>query len=155
MCPRCGQQIPVDEMAEHMKIELLDPKYAQQRQLMFDRMKSTSAATDQEVSQSLSAFASRRTDIFGSEEVEIGKSVDHSKEPQREEKTIWDGHTASIARTTTAAAVKALEEQKNLSKAPRMEEKSGIGPDIPSQQPPLPPPPKVFNLDCFELTVCR
>jgi splicing factor 3A subunit 1 len=140
ICPKCGQQIPVDEMAEHMRIELIDPKYAGQRQLMFDRMKGASSATDQEITRSLSAFASRRTDIFGSEEVEIGKSVDHTKEASKEDKSIWDGHTASINSTT--AATKSMDQGSSIKG--NTSDKPGIGPDIPSQLPI--PQPKVYYI---------
>ncbi|BFZ54667.1 SF3a splicing factor complex subunit [Savitreella phatthalungensis] len=30
-CPRCGELIPVDELEEHMRVELLDPRYADQK----------------------------------------------------------------------------------------------------------------------------
>jgi splicing factor 3A subunit 1 len=32
ICPRCNQAIPVDEMEEHMRIELLDPKWKEQKE---------------------------------------------------------------------------------------------------------------------------
>ncbi|CAO3611281.1 unnamed protein product [Mucor fragilis] len=34
LCPRCGEAIPVAEMAEHMRIELLDPKWKEQKMAM-------------------------------------------------------------------------------------------------------------------------
>ncbi len=97
-------------MAEHMRIELLDPKYRQQRQIQLDRAKGATLATDTDITRNLDAFASRRSDIFGEDdEVEIGQSI-IPEEAEREksnvvalDEKIWDGHTNSIARTTTAA----------------------------------------------------
>jgi splicing factor 3A subunit 1 len=114
-CPKCGQDIPVDELAEHMRIELLDPRFREQRQQQ-EREKARTAATsigqDDEISRNLAAFARRRTDIFGDdEEVEIGKTVnpaDAEKEyKQKDEDQIWDGHTGSIPRTTNSVAAAA------------------------------------------------
>ena len=33
-CSICGQQIPVDELQEHMRIELLDSKWKEQRDVL-------------------------------------------------------------------------------------------------------------------------
>jgi splicing factor 3A subunit 1 len=33
-CSICGQQIPIDELDEHMRIELLDPKWKSQRDVL-------------------------------------------------------------------------------------------------------------------------
>jgi splicing factor 3A subunit 1 len=122
VCPKCGQEIPVDQMEEHMKIELLDPKYRIQRQAMMERTKGSPLAGDDDIARNLGAFARRRTDIFGDQEVEIGKSVGDEKEHKKaDDKAIWDGHTASIQRTTTAAVNKSFEEHAapNKGTAPR------------------------------------
>ncbi|BFZ64675.1 SF3a splicing factor complex subunit [Saitoella coloradoensis] len=37
LCPRCNAPIPVDEMAEHMRIELLDPRWRAQRSVAESR----------------------------------------------------------------------------------------------------------------------
>jgi len=31
VCPRCNQEIPIEDYSEHMRIELLDPTYRQQK----------------------------------------------------------------------------------------------------------------------------
>ena len=36
-CAVCGQQVPVDELQEHMRIELLDPKWKSQRDALETR----------------------------------------------------------------------------------------------------------------------
>jgi splicing factor 3A subunit 1 len=139
VCPRCGQKVPVDEMAEHMRIELLDPKFSAQKKMLAERKKDTALAEDEEIAKNLGSFARRRTDIFGTEEVEIGKSVGEEEE-RPPEKITWDGHTASIGRTTSAAMagmtledqIAAIHASKGLlSKPPESSEKPAIGPHVP------------------------
>lgn len=66
LCPKCGQEIPINEFAEHMRIELMDPKWREQQ----DRAKANRAgdayAPNDAIANNLSSFASRRADIFGS-----------------------------------------------------------------------------------------
>ena len=49
VCPICNQNIPVNEMQEHMRIELLDPKYMEQRKHLEARASSTNIAADDEI----------------------------------------------------------------------------------------------------------
>jgi len=141
VCPKCGQEIPVDEMEQHMKIELLDPKYKVQRQALVERNKVASLATDDEITRNLNSFARRRTDIFGEDEVEIGKSVEENKSIKND-KAIWDGHTSSIT-TTSAAAIPHHEQVVEMyNRQLEQRNKPGIGPEVPGMaHTPLPPPP--------------
>lgn len=41
ICPNCGERIPVDELDEHMRIELLDPKWKEQKALAEKRQMAT------------------------------------------------------------------------------------------------------------------
>ncbi|CAH1762760.1 12771_t:CDS:10 [Entrophospora sp. SA101] len=68
ICPRCNQAIPVDEMDDHVRTD---------------------------VAKNLKVFSGYRSDIFGTEETEIGR---------KKEKVVWDGHTASINMATQRAA---------------------------------------------------
>ena len=68
VCPRCGQKIPATDMAEHMRIELLDPKWREQHRQMSERLKEMGAmAEGVDVSKNLQTLAKRRTDIFAEE----------------------------------------------------------------------------------------
>lgn len=94
-----------------MKVELLDPKYRNQRQQFVDKGKLTPVATDQEISKNLNAFAKKRTDIFGDKEVKIGVPVIPEPEKHIDDKLIWDGHTGSIAKAATALFSKPTEDK--------------------------------------------
>jgi splicing factor 3A subunit 1 len=41
ICPNCGEAIPVNELEEHMRIELLDPKWKEQKALAEKRQMAT------------------------------------------------------------------------------------------------------------------
>ena len=41
ICPNCGERIPVDELDEHMRIELLDPKWKEQKAVAEKRQQAT------------------------------------------------------------------------------------------------------------------
>ncbi|KAL1630712.1 putative pre-mrna splicing factor [Diplodia seriata] len=62
-CPNCSQLIDVDELEQHMKIELLDPQWKEQK-AKADARFSTSNLSTQDVANNLKRLASQRDDIF-------------------------------------------------------------------------------------------
>jgi len=136
VCPKCGQEIPVEEMEEHMKIELSNPDLI--RRNLNIRNQGSSLARGSEIAENLVGFAAKRTDIFGEEEVELGRQVgaDEDEERKKLQKVTWDGHTSSIQRTAQEAlGGKTLQDQialihasKGLTKA--IEQQPTIGPRI-------------------------
>jgi splicing factor 3A subunit 1 len=102
-CSICGQQIPVDELQEHMRIELLDPKWKEQRDVLEARKAQASELQrGANVGASLKNLARTRVDIFGSETDEERRKREEEEERERRrerEKVVWDGHTASKANT--------------------------------------------------------
>eukprot|EP00004_Rigifila_ramosa_P024514 TRINITY_DN7131_c0_g1_i1.p1 TRINITY_DN7131_c0_g1~~TRINITY_DN7131_c0_g1_i1.p1 ORF type:complete len:704 (-),score=225.81 TRINITY_DN7131_c0_g1_i1:70-2181(-) len=113
ICPRCGQAVPVNEIEEHMRIELLDPRWRDSARVAKEKKTlETQLAKDEDISRNLGAFATRRTDIFGAgPEVGIGKSLEDERidalrakaEKDLKDKKIWDGTAATIVSTTSAA----------------------------------------------------
>ena len=63
--PFTGELVPVDAMAEHMRVSLLDPKWRSQRETMLAKVRTTTTATDDEIVSNLVSLASRRPDVFG------------------------------------------------------------------------------------------
>lgn len=102
-CSICGQQIPVDELQEHMRIELLDPKWKSQRDALEARKAQASELQrGANVVSSLKNLARTRVDIFGAEADEEKRKKEEEEERLRRrerEKVVWDGHTASKANT--------------------------------------------------------
>jgi len=102
-CTICGQQIPVDELQEHMRIELLDPRWKEQRDVLEARKAQASELQrGANVVSSLRNLARTRVDIFGAEADEERRKQEEEEERERRkerEKVVWDGHTASKANT--------------------------------------------------------
>ncbi|KAF7777486.1 hypothetical protein Agabi119p4_3558 [Agaricus bisporus var. burnettii] len=153
-CSICGQQIPVDELQEHMRIELLDPKWKEQRDVLEARKAQASELQrGANVVSSLRNLARTRVDIFGTETDEERRKREEEEEREKRkerEKVVWDGHTASKANTLDKYStnvnfdeqIAAIHRAKGLGPA----EVNAIGPGIgPAAIPPpltsLPPPP--------------
>ncbi|KAF8638509.1 hypothetical protein AX16_010492 [Volvariella volvacea WC 439] len=153
-CSVCGQQIPVDELQEHMRIELLDPKWKEQRDALEARKAQASELQrGANVVTSLKNLARTRVDIFGKEEDEERRKKEEEEERLRRrerEKVVWDGHTASKANTLDKFStnvnfdeqIAAIHRAKGLGP----QDVNAIGPGIgPAAVPPplttLPPPP--------------
>ncbi|EEP75637.1 conserved hypothetical protein [Uncinocarpus reesii 1704] len=63
ICPNCKQQIPIAEMEQHMRIELLDPRWKEQRAKAEARYATTNLSTV-DVANNLKRLASQRSDVF-------------------------------------------------------------------------------------------
>ncbi|OJD28580.1 hypothetical protein ACJ73_00021 [Blastomyces percursus] len=63
LCPNCRQQIPVNEIDHHMRIELQDPRWKEQRAKAEARYATTNLSTT-DVFNNLKRLASQRTDVF-------------------------------------------------------------------------------------------
>lgn len=102
-CSICNQQIPVDELQEHMRIELLNPKWKEQRDALEARKAQASELQrGANVVSSLKNLARTRVDIFGAEADEERRKKEEEEERERRkerERGVWDGHTASKANT--------------------------------------------------------
>jgi splicing factor 3A subunit 1 len=102
-CTICGQQIAVDELQEHMRIELLDPRWKEQRDVLEARKAQASELQrGANVVSSLKNLARTRVDIFGAEADEERRKREEEEERvkrKEREKVVWDGHTASKANT--------------------------------------------------------
>ncbi|OSX64990.1 hypothetical protein POSPLADRAFT_1134290 [Postia placenta MAD-698-R-SB12] len=153
-CTICGQQIPVDELQEHMRIELLDPKWKSQRDVLEARKAQASELQrGANVVSSLKNLARTRVDIFGAEADEEKRKKEEEEERLRRrerEKVVWDGHTASKANTLDKFStnvnfdeqIAAIHRAKGLGP----QEVNAIGPGIgpaaaPAPMTSLPPPP--------------
>ncbi|XP_028796540.1 probable splicing factor 3A subunit 1 [Neltuma alba] len=147
--PITGELIPINEMSEHMRISLIDPKFKEQKERMFAKIRETTLAQDDEISRNIVGLARTRPDIFGTTEEEVSNAVKAEIEKKKDEQpkqVIWDGHTGSIGRTANQAMSQSLggEDQNYFA---NNEAKNLPGPAAPPPRPgmpsvrPLPPPP--------------
>ncbi|KAF2805338.1 putative pre-mRNA splicing factor [Mytilinidion resinicola] len=63
LCPNCKQQVPFTELEEHMRIELLDPRWKEQKARADARYSTTNLSTA-DVANNLKRLASQRSDVF-------------------------------------------------------------------------------------------
>ncbi|KAF2192487.1 splicing factor 3a [Zopfia rhizophila CBS 207.26] len=63
ICPNCKQQYPADELEEHIRIELLDPRWKEMRDKADSRYATTNLSTV-DVANNLKRLASQRDDVF-------------------------------------------------------------------------------------------
>ncbi|XP_008785884.2 probable splicing factor 3A subunit 1 [Phoenix dactylifera] len=151
--PITGELIPVSEMAEHMRISLIDPKYKEQKERMMAKIRETTLAADDEISRNIVGLARTRPDIFGTTEEEVSNAVkaEIEKKDEQPKQVIWDGHSGSIGRTATQAL------SQNLSGEEQADTISDDGRTLPGPAPPprpgvpsvrpLPPPPPGLALN--------
>ncbi|GLT34580.1 hypothetical protein SLA2020_090880 [Shorea laevis] len=147
--PITGELIPINEMSEHMRISLIDPKYKEQKERMFAKIRETTLAQDDEISRNIVGLARTRPDIFGTTEEEVSNAVKAEIEKKKDEQpkqVIWDGHTGSIGRTANQAMSQNINGD-DQSDTANGDAKNLPGPAAPPPRPgvpsvrPLPPPP--------------
>lgn len=63
--PISGKAIPVSQMEEHMRVQLLDPKWREEQKRFAEKQKETGYAEGSSIADSLKQFAKKRGDIFG------------------------------------------------------------------------------------------
>ncbi|KGG53122.1 hypothetical protein DI09_10p190 [Mitosporidium daphniae] len=63
ICPRCKQRIPISEMAEHVRLELLDPKWREQVEKHLKRSSETNLVDSSSLSQNLQRLVRERPDL--------------------------------------------------------------------------------------------
>ena len=114
--PITGEQIPASQVAEHMRISLLDPRWVEQRdrQLQEKMTQESVYAPGSAIENSLRQLAERRTDIFGvgDEETAIGKKIGE-EEKRKDDKVQWEGQqsAASDAAARHARSAVSLQDQ--------------------------------------------
>ncbi|XP_057811987.1 probable splicing factor 3A subunit 1 [Salvia miltiorrhiza] len=147
--PITGELIPISEMSEHMRISLIDPKFKEQKDRMFAKIRETTLAADDEISRNIVGLARTRPDIFGTTEEEVSNAVKAEIEKKKDEQpkqVIWDGHTGSIGRTASQAMSQNTG-MEDMSDGSNNDGRSLPGPAPPPPRPgmpsirPLPPPP--------------
>ncbi|CAH2059433.1 unnamed protein product, partial [Thlaspi arvense] len=105
--PITGELIPVSEMSEHMRISLIDPKFKEQKDRMFAKIREATLAHDDEIAKNIVGLARLRPDIFGTTEEEVSNAVkaemEKKKKDEQTKQVIWDGYTRSIGLTANQA----------------------------------------------------
>ncbi|KAK3501002.1 hypothetical protein GE21DRAFT_536 [Neurospora crassa] len=90
LCPNCKQQIPLNELDEHMRIELLDPRWKEQKAKADARFATTNLSTV-DVANNLKRLASARTDVF---DAVTGQPISEEEQARRKKVAMhsYDGN---------------------------------------------------------------
>jgi splicing factor 3A subunit 1 len=84
--PISGKSIAVDQMSEHMRVQLMDPRWRIEQQRFLDKQQDTGYAEGSSIADSLKQFARQRGDICGSAEEEEARILaDEGKRKKRVE----------------------------------------------------------------------
>lgn len=137
-CTICGEMIPVDDITEHVRIELLDPRWKEKQQVAeHNRAASNLLGTGADVAASLRKMAHQRSDIFSEAGMTENEKRQRAEEELRRkakerEAIVWDGHIASAELSTQRFQTTAnLDSQINaLHRAKGLTEEESQGPKI-------------------------
>ncbi|KAJ1926962.1 SF3a splicing factor complex subunit [Tieghemiomyces parasiticus] len=142
LCPRCHQAIPVSEMDEHVRVELLDPKWKEQKEAALAKHKESNlVGADTDVISLLKNISGHRpqqqqpppptregnSSLQATTAGQVGASGS-DRASVRPEPVVWDGYSGSAAITNQRA-------QEAAQRAPRPAESSAaqIGPQVGSK----------------------
>merc|ERR1719420_800476 len=115
-CPITGQMVPAEDMTQHLKILLLDPKWKKQKDQLLERARRESAFDDN-VEANLASFVSKRPDLFGDVEDQIRMTGEMNAEAGAREA----GADAGPAHKFSAGAEKSALADQNLLPLPLRE----------------------------------
>lgn len=100
-CPICGDLFPMSEIDEHIRVESLDPKWKEQKAVLEARQRDSNLLrSSADVAKHLKHFSSYRSDLFGSDEVGIGRKIEEDAERRKQaerEKVVYDGFTTLVS----------------------------------------------------------
>eukprot|EP01017_Pseudomicrothorax_dubius_P004815 TRINITY_DN1106_c0_g1_i4.p1 TRINITY_DN1106_c0_g1~~TRINITY_DN1106_c0_g1_i4.p1 ORF type:complete len:617 (+),score=193.87 TRINITY_DN1106_c0_g1_i4:258-2108(+) len=109
-CPLCRRMIPLSQMNDHVRIEMIDPKYKEIKKELEARSQSMQITSGNELFNNLRNFANKRPDLFGTVDEEFQaeeKPKPTAKAPQ------WDGTSSTMTRTSANIAMIAQQQRKN------------------------------------------
>ncbi|OWM88847.1 hypothetical protein CDL15_Pgr020801 [Punica granatum] len=140
--PITAELIPIDEMSEHVRITLIDPKYKEQKERMFAKIWETTLAQDDEISRNIIGLARTRLDIFSTTEEEVSNAVkaeiEKKKYEQQPKEVIWDGHAGSIGCTANQALSQNISDVIGNQNNYAISNQARLGPAAPPPRPFIP-----------------
>jgi splicing factor 3A subunit 1 len=72
--PITGKSVPVSDVPEHLRIQLLDPRWAEERKKFQDKQKESNLVAGDAIVSNLTRFSQARGDLFG-KSVRLSSSV--------------------------------------------------------------------------------
>jgi len=110
------QAVDLNDVSHTMTVMLSNTVVREKNKAMAAAQKPSNLTGDAEMAENLQEFASRRTDIFGDEEVMIGAKIGERRK-KHDEKATWDGHSGSAQAVTMAASTSVQQQIKAIHEA--------------------------------------
>ncbi|CAG9319874.1 unnamed protein product [Blepharisma stoltei] len=124
-CEKCGEMIPIDLYDEHIKLELLDPKYKKEREAARIKEKDHVFAANSEIYQNLKNMMKNRAEAMGDFEENKEEPGEISAAKQRNELT-------AMSSANISQLIQELKKSQPAMPAAK---------EVPKFVPPPPPPP--------------
>ena len=112
-CPLCKENIPANELDQHMSIELLDPKWIELKKEVEKNNEKKNIVQPNEFLNYLGEFSKSRPDLF-SDVKSAANSENNKKIEVKTGNEIWDGYAPNMSRTTANIAMLIKQTKKNL-----------------------------------------
>ncbi|GBG25794.1 Splicing factor 3A subunit 1 [Hondaea fermentalgiana] len=98
-----GRQMDANDVNEHMRKELIDPKWKEQKERFLEKQK-VQAFAEQDISRNLGRMAAHRPDVFSTDEGAAKRARDEDEAAQAKGASLtWDGTVSSAAAVTAEA----------------------------------------------------
>ena len=115
-CPICNEFVAIKHLSKHIQIELLDPKWKEQKESLKVRLSQTTLASNQQISENLMKFSREHAAQLG-----VNNNNNNNKDKDNNlmipPKPQWDGHKDSLAEQKKLAALHdEIEKQKQKEK---------------------------------------
>ena len=122
-CPLCNENIPTDEISQHMRIELLDPKWKEINKEIKERKLEVSVAPTSDFINYLGDFAKDRPDLFGDDVNDIIRVEEWKKVEKKftNQNIKFDGFAPNMSRTTANIAMLAQQTKKNYEESRKID----------------------------------
>merc|ERR1712066_468688 len=78
--PLTNEMVTLNDMEEHMRMNLIDPKWKDQKSSMLSKIKETSKASDDEIAFNISNLAKYTTELFGSKHNKVSRDITNKTE---------------------------------------------------------------------------
>ena len=135
--PISGRALAENDVAEHMRVQLMDPRWRLEQQRFLEKQQDTGFAAGSSIADNLKELARRRGDIFGGNE-----GGDPSIRDKGSDIDVWAGHQAVVAQITTSRIFDSSPDSVNSSQvAPPKSSSQVSAPALAQSQ--LPPPPSI------------
>ena len=141
--PITGKSVAVADMPEHMRIQLLDPKWAEEKKKFMDKQKESNLVAGDVIASNISRFAQARGDLFGSSTADLSSEADSKKRLDEANRVIRE----QTQLAPPGPALPTMQSQASADTLKRPSVSPGDDTMPPSKRPrlegdmPLPPPP--------------